>query len=64
MAYTGNDSYERQIYDKLVEAGVSDNDANTMARIEATRQKESGFLTGCIREDRIGGFISWLRNKI
>lgn len=61
MAYTGNDSYERQIYDKLIEAGVSDSDANTFARIMAERNK---FYSGLIREpDYVGGFITWLRSK-
>ena len=61
MAYTGNNSYEKEIYDKLIEAGFTDNDANSMARIKANIDKD---YAGLVRKDSVGGFFNWLRNKI
>ena len=43
MAYTGDNSYERQIYDKLIKAGIPDSDANIMARM-CTDNMQGGLI--------------------
>lgn len=43
MAYNGDNSYERQIYDKLVEAGFSDEDANLLFHTWL-RSQEGGYV--------------------
>lgn len=61
MAYNGNDSLERELYNKYIKAGFTDEEANSLAKIE---KKLSTTLGGIIREPTLSEKIKIGLGKI
>lgn len=52
MAYNGNDSLERELYNKFIKAGFTDKQANILVKIQRERS-----LGGLIREPTLSETI-------
>jgi len=65
MAYTGNDPLKKVYYEKLIEAGFSDEDANLLARLDTT-SLSGRVLTpkGMISEEGFSGLMNYLKSKL
>lgn len=59
MAYNGNDSLERELYNKFIKAGFTDKEANILAKIQGERS-----LSGRIREPTLSEKIKIGLSKI
>lgn len=61
MAYNGNDSLERELYNKFIKAGFTDEEANTLAKI---KKELSTTLGGLVREPTLSEKIKIGLSKI
>lgn len=64
MAYTGNDPYEKKLYEKYLEAGLPDESANLLARLPNELDGRVRSKWDVVKEQGVSGFVSWLKCKL
>ena len=64
MAYTGKAPYKKAFYEKLIEAGVDEEDADLLVHVDSSLSGRVRTKWDIVREEGIPGLLRLIKSKL